>query len=532
MKNIMREGGTVLDSINTCFTAELLQQISTALNQSPPVVRQGLDRLVPLVVNSLQNWVARPSGGEALWNLTQHAHQARSLAQLATPTAFGGRGVRLMQELLGSTYASITTPLRTATNLPEEAFNWVLEVAVAAVLGTLGQYAADHQLDSTRLGRWLRQQQSVAAAQPLQPTETFVPPSTAPRPTPAPEPPLHRYTVAGAGTWEKVGGGITFTPTRARSWFTKQRRWQLAVAAVLVLGVGYLASLFFTDSEFTPAAAVTAPVTDATAAPAATSAVAASYNEAEANSAAPLTTSLPAGHYDPVTDTYIYTIGQPLVLTLPDGSKQRVGSNSTEYRLYHLLTDPAQRLETQNTPSAWINVDRVYFTAGQASLTAESQQQLQNLASILKAFPQARIKLGGYTDSTGDVEKNLLLSQSRASAAMQALIKLGVDANRLQAEGYGAQDFVASNVGPVGRALNRRLSLCVLNPATAATPGPALAAIPAALPATTAAAASASAHHAKPATKRRRVVRHRSKTGKWFRGLIKKIRGKRTQQHR
>jgi OOP family OmpA-OmpF porin len=529
----MREGGTVLDSINTCFTVELLQQVGTTLSQIPTVIKQALDRLVPLVVNSLQNWVARPSGGEALWNLTQHAHQARSLAQLATPAAFEGRGVRLMQELLGNTYGGITTPLRTATTLPEEAFNLVLEVAVAAVLGTLGKYAADHQLDSTRLGRWLRQQQSVAAAQPLQPTETFVPPTTTQRPTPAPEPePLHRYTVAGAGTWEKVGGGITFTPARARSWFTKQRRWKLALAAVLILGLGYLASLLFADSEFTPTAAVTAPLTNATAAPAATSAVPASYSEAEAASAAPLATSLPAGHYDPVTDTYIYTIGQPLVLTLPDGSKQRVGSNSTEYRLYHLLTDPAQRLETQNTPSAWINVDRVYFTAGKASLTAESQQQLQNLASILKAFPQARIKLGGYTDSTGDVEKNLLLSQSRASAAMQALVKLGVDANRLQAEGYGAQDFVASNVGPVGRALNRRLSLCVLNPATAATPGPAIATVPAALPATAAAAASASAHHTKQATRKRRVVRRRSKTGKWFRGLFKKIRGKRTQQHR
>jgi len=527
----MREGETVLDSINTCFTTELVQQLSSALSQSPSDVRQALDRLVPLVVNSLQNWVARPTGTEVLWNLTHHAHQARSLAQLATPTAFEGRGARLMQELLGSTYAGITTPLRTAANLSEEAFSLLVEVAVAAVLGTVGQYAATHQLDATRLGRWLRQQQSVGTAQPLQATTTAPPPPpTAQRPRPtSPNPDaLHRYTVAGAGTWEKVGGGITFTPDRHRSWFTKQRRWQLAIAAVVVLGLGYFISTFFTDSEFTPAAVVSAPIT-AGADPAA-AAVTTSYNEAE--SAAPLASNMPAGHYDPVTDTYIYTIGQPLVLTLPDGSKQRVGSNSTEYRLYHLLTDPARRQETQNTPSEWINVDRVYFTAGQATLTAESQQQLQNLASILKAFPQTRIKLGGYTDSTGDAEQNLLLSQSRASAAAQALVKLGVDPNRLQAEGYGAHDFVASNVGPVGRALNRRLSLRVLNPASAATPLSALSTVPAALPPAAAAARAAAAPQTTKTARRHRVVRRQSKTRKWFRGLFKKLRGKRTPQHR
>ncbi|OUJ71114.1 OmpA family protein [Hymenobacter crusticola] len=525
LKNPMREDGTVLDSINTCFTEELVQQLSNTLSQSPSQIKQVLDRVVPLVVNSLQNWVARPTGVEVLWNLTHYAHQARFLAQLATPAAFEGRGVRLMQELLGATYASITPPLRTVTHVSEPAFAALMEVAVAAVLGTFGKYAADHQLDATRLSHWLRQQQSIAAAQPLQPT-TMPPPSPAQRPAPLrPEPEvLHRHTVAGAGTWEKVGGGITYTPSRSRSWLTKPRRWQLALAAALLLGVGYLISLFFSDSEFTPAT-VTPPAVEV-ASPAAANALPASYNEADAASAAPRTTNLPAGHYDPVTDTYIYTIGQPLVLTLPDGSQQRVGSNSTEYRLYHLLTDPRQRLETQNTPSEWINVDRVYFTPGQATLTAESQQQLQNLASILRAFSQARIKLGGYTDSTGNAEKNLLLSQSRASAAMQALVKLGVDANRLQAEGYGAQDFVASNVGPVGRALNRRLSLRVLNPASASTPVGALGAVPAAA----AASVAAPAHQATKVIKKRRVTRRRPKKGKWFQGLFKKIRGKRAQR--
>ncbi|GGF18068.1 OmpA family protein [Hymenobacter cavernae] len=537
----MREEGTILESISACFTEELLQRLSATLGPSPSVIRQALDRVVPLVINSLQNWVARPTGVEVLWNLTRHAHEASFLNQLHTPAAFEGRGGRLMQDLLGDTYMGIISPLRAGADLSEASFALLMEVAVATVLGTFGKYAADHQLDATRLSRWLRQQQSVVPVLPPAQAGNFVPPPLSPtprtKPASAPKPSspekdvLHRFTVAGAGTWEKVGGGITFTPSRRGNWLTKRRRWQLALLVVLVLGVGYLASSYLNQSEPTTALASAPP---AEAPLEAANVVAASYNDPNAPVSEPLATAVPAGHYDPSTDTYIYTIGQPLVLTLPDGSKQRVGTNSTEYRLYRLLTDPSQRFDGQSLASGWINVDRVYFTPGQATLTAESQQQLQNLASILKAFPQARIKLGGYTDSIGDPQKNLLLSQSRAATAMQALVKLGVDPNRLQAEGYGAQHFVASNAGPVGRALNRRLSLQVLDNMGALT----AAKVPAAaMPVAAAAAASATAAHAAPAhtrttkaTKARRSVRRKTKSSRWFKGILQRLRGKKAHR--
>ena len=535
----MREEGTILESISACFAEELLERLSATLSSSPSVIRQTLDRVVPLVINSLQNWVARPTGVEVLWNLTRHAHRASFLNQLHTPAAFEGRGVRLMQDLLGDTYAGIISPLRAGADLSEASFALLMEVAVATVLGTFGKYAADHHLDATRLSWWLRQQQSVVPLLPPTQTGNFVPPPLSPtprtKPTSSQKPSspekdvLHRFTVAGAGTWEKVGGGITFTPSRRGTWLTKRRRWQLVLLVVLVLGVGYLASSYLNQPEPTTTLASTTP---AEAPLDATNVVAASYNDASAPVSDPLATAVPAGHYDPSTDTYIYTIGQPLVLTLPDGSKQRVGSNSTEYRLYRLLTDHSQRSDGQNLASEWINVDRVYFTLGQATLTAESQQQLQNLASILKAFPQVRIKLGGYTDSIGDPQKNLLLSQSRAATAMQALVKLGVDPNRLQAEGYGAQHFVASNAGPVGRALNRRLSLQVLDNigAFTAAKAPTTVAVPIAATAAASTHAAPARTHTTKTARARRSVRHKAKSGKWFKGLFQRLRGKKANR--
>jgi outer membrane protein OmpA-like peptidoglycan-associated protein len=71
------------------------------------------------------------------------------------------------------------------------------------------------------------------------------------------------------------------------------------------------------------------------------------------------------------------------------------------------------------------------------------------------------IKLGGYTDNTGDPQANLTLSQQRADTVMADLVKLGVDASRMKAEGYGQEHPVADNSTEEGRAKNRRIDIRV-----------------------------------------------------------------------
>ena len=79
----------------------------------------------------------------------------------------------------------------------------------------------------------------------------------------------------------------------------------------------------------------------------------------------------------------------------------------------------------------------------------------------MKAYPNVELKMGGYTDNTGDAKKNVELSQKRAETAMQELVKLGVAAKRLAAEGYGDQHPIADNSTPEGRAKNRRIDIRV-----------------------------------------------------------------------
>ena len=112
--------------------------------------------------------------------------------------------------------------------------------------------------------------------------------------------------------------------------------------------------------------------------------------------------------------------------------------------------------------TTWFSLDRLYFETGKSSLKAESQAQVKNIAAIMKAYPEVELRLGGYTDNTGKAESNLKLSAARANTAMAELVKLGVAAKRLTAEGYGQEHPICpANDTPECRAQNRRIDIRV-----------------------------------------------------------------------
>ncbi len=153
---------------------------------------------------------------------------------------------------------------------------------------------------------------------------------------------------------------------------------------------------------------------------------------------------------------WVYEVGQDIKLALKDGKELTVGEYSTENRLVTFINGNAPIDKT-----TWFSLDRLYFDTSKSTLKAESKRQLENLAEILKAYPNVNLKIGGYTDSTGDNNFNMKLSQERANVALAELVKLGIDKKRLEAEGYGSQHPVATNDTPEGRAQNRRIDVRV-----------------------------------------------------------------------
>lgn len=109
----------------------------------------------------------------------------------------------------------------------------------------------------------------------------------------------------------------------------------------------------------------------------------------------------------------------------------------------------------------WYNFDQVNFKMGSSKeLMAGSEAQLQNLAQILKAYPDAKIKIGGYTDKTGDEAVNTKISQERADFIKSQLTSMGVGAQVLGAEGYGSKFAkVAATASDAERASDRKMAV-------------------------------------------------------------------------
>ena len=113
--------------------------------------------------------------------------------------------------------------------------------------------------------------------------------------------------------------------------------------------------------------------------------------------------------------------------------------------------------------TTWFNFDRLTFKTGSAELDMDkSKEQLTNMNEILKAFPKVNLKVGGYTDNTGDEAANMKLSQERANTVVTALVGMGTDKARLESEGYGSQHPVGDNATEEGRAQNRRVVIRIL----------------------------------------------------------------------
>lgn len=156
---------------------------------------------------------------------------------------------------------------------------------------------------------------------------------------------------------------------------------------------------------------------------------------------------------------YIYETGNLFDLNLPNGTKLNVGENSSENKFYKQLNDANFAISSDKT-QGWITLDRVYFASGKSELTRTSDTQIKNIVEILKAFPNATIKVGGYTDNTGGNDVNMKVSGERAKTVADKIIAGGIDASRLESEGYGAQHFVCpANDTKECQAQNRRVDI-------------------------------------------------------------------------
>ena len=457
----------LLELVQNYFGGATVRQASTALGESESSIGTALRSIVPLALGGLFARSQQPGGTAELFGMANQAHSNGILNDLGSllggtssvhttaPATDGGllnKGAELLRSVLGTHYTSAVEGVSQQAGVRESTTSSLLGMAVPVALGLLGKHAAENNLDANGFGSYLSSQRSniVGALGSL--------------------PGSLGTMLSGLGLGS-VAAGIGNTASAAANTFgsaassaasrtgdvgrsavrdveratSSSSRWPLLLLALAVLaGLFYFMRSCNKAPENTEPMATTTTTTDTT-------------MTAAAPAPAP---AAPTGRYDEASGNYIYDTGANTEVKLPDGTVLNVGSNSFESRLFNFLNDKTQTVSDDKT-QGWMSLDRVYFNTGKSTLTAESQAQLKNVAAILKAFPTAALKFGGYTDNKGKAAMNMALSADRAEVARAAVVGNGIDGGRITAEGYGDAHPIASNDTPEGRAQNRRVDVRV-----------------------------------------------------------------------
>lgn len=113
-----------------------------------------------------------------------------------------------------------------------------------------------------------------------------------------------------------------------------------------------------------------------------------------------------------------------------------------------------------------ISLSDILFDVNKATLKPGAEANIRRIAAVLQQYPEHQIAVEGHTDATGPDDYNLRLSEQRAAAVREALVRGGVDAGRITSKGLGETQPVATNDTPAGRQQNRRVEVVVLGAGT------------------------------------------------------------------
>ena len=124
-------------------------------------------------------------------------------------------------------------------------------------------------------------------------------------------------------------------------------------------------------------------------------------------------------------------------------------------------TSPQVSLDVINDLN--VQFKSVLFDYGKSTIRNESYGTLDNVANIMKEYPNTTFLIEGHTDSKGRDSYNLSLSDERANSVKNHLIGRGIPSIRLRSQGFGETRPIASNDTEYGRQANRRVELSIIS---------------------------------------------------------------------
>jgi len=426
----------LLSSITERFTPEVVSRVATQLGESDTAVARALPTATTAVLASLVSKANDAGVMRQIFDIVMNRDNDAStpsdvgatVARAVTGgSATTGLGATLLSAVLGGRANDVGAAIGRATGLTKPSSGAsLLALAAPIVLGFLRHRVRQGDLGLSAFTRLLSaERESITAAVP---------------------PALRGFLDTGptpAGTARAEAPRSPASPAFARTVVEEEsgNRWAWPVIGGLALAT-ILWALFGRGG-------VPEPVTT-------------TLDSAAAATRTAVDSTLAAGQrtFDTAAGAVGGTardLGAMVKRALPGGVTLDIPERGIESKLVAFIEDTSRPVND----TTWFEFDRLNFASGSATILPESQEQLDNIAAVLKAYPTVNAKIGGYTDNTGDPAANQELSQARAESVLQALTTKGIAAKRLEAEGYGDKHPAGDNATPEGRAKNRRIALRV-----------------------------------------------------------------------
>ncbi|MBS1917362.1 MAG: OmpA family protein [Bacteroidetes bacterium] len=389
----------LMDSVKQLFTNEILNKAASSLGESQSGISNALSGVVPAVISGIiTKATTGEHGASNILQLAKDALRNGTLSNLGNLFNSGGNnsslsaGFDIVKSLFGDKLTSVEHAVANFANVKTSSASALLSSAAPAALAVIGNHALSNNISSSALAQSLQNEKSsILNALPagLGSLSSLLGLGTATVSNKA------KNISAAASHYaheaeEKAGSGMKFLIPLLLS---------VLVIALLI----YLVKGCNNKSD-----ATIAETTDTT---------------AKAN-------------IDTTNLSGLVTVK----VALPNGTELDAYKGGIEDQLVAFLKTDYAKLGEDSLKKTWFDFDNLNFKTASAEITPESQHQIDNIAAILKAFPKSAIKIGGYTDKTGDETVNKKLSKDRAEAVKAALEKAGVSKQVTGADGYGS-DF-------------------------------------------------------------------------------------------
>lgn len=409
----------LIDSVKGFFTGNVVSEAASKLGESESGVQKALSAAIPSTLVGLLS-KAGSGGSSDILDMAKQASGSGISSMLSGIGSSGGGLLNMAGNLFGDKLGGIVRMIAGYAGIKESSASAVMSMAAPAALSAVGDHATKNHLSTGGLLSFLNSQKdSILSAVPSG---------------------LNLAGALGLGSLGDIGRKLSGLATgmgdnmkkvasSAANYpgevARKGRGWllPLLLIAVVAIGAWWLLGKGCGKDE------------------------------------APVATEDSAGMEQPI----IQEPAQGYIVTLPDGIELGALKGGIEDKLVYFLGTNWKALSDDSLKNIWFDFDNLNFETGSARLTSESMKQVNNIVAIMKAFPDAKIKIGGYTDKVGNDADNKKLSQERADAVTEALKSSGANAARLIApEGYG-EDYarIPENAPDEERKVDRRIAVSV-----------------------------------------------------------------------